>query len=85
MAPRRSDFGNLYSAFTYESFGSKNGPEMFDALDSLIDTYMTDYPESRIKVQRYTEEEQDGKKNIIPFILTIVTPLMKRVHTMVNI
>ena len=49
---------------------------MFDALDSLIDIYMKDYPESHIKVQRNTEEEQDGKKNIKPFILTLVTPLM---------
>ena len=53
---------------------------MFQHLEQKILTYTEKYPESNVKFQRYEET----KLSVTPFTLTIVAPLMKRVHTMVK-
>ena len=57
---------------------------MFDALDEIVDKYVEENVGASIKFQRYEEKEEEGKATIQPLILAVVTPLMKRVHTMVR-
>ena len=76
ICPRRPDFNRLYSNYCKEKYGSKNGKEMFEHLEEKISNYNKAYPESIVNFQRYEESES----NVTPLILT---PLMKRVHTMV--
>ena len=83
VCPRRPDFNRLWSAYCKERYGAKNGPEMFETLHEKVDHYKKCNLESRITMQRYVESENPEDKQ--PFILTILTPLMKRVHNMVNI
>ena len=84
ISPRRPDYNRLYADFCQEKYGANNGSPMFDALDEVIDTYIEQNEQSSIKMQRYEEVQEDGRTRIQPFILAIVTPLMKRVHTMVR-
>ena len=79
ICPRRQDFNRLYADFCKEKYGARNGKEMFDSLNYRVAAYQEENPESTVEFQRY---EENGE-NITPFILTIVTPLMKRVHLMV--
>ena len=83
FSPRRPDYNKLYTAYCSEKWGGKNGEKLFDALDSIVDTYIDDNPESLIEMQRYEERMENGKTIIQPFVLSIVTPLMKRVHSLV--
>ena len=78
--PRRQDFNRLYSTFCKENFGSKNGAEMFECLTQRISEYKQENEESSIDFQRY----EDFEDVVTPFIMVIITPLMKRVHEMVN-
>jgi len=78
ICPKRPDFNRLYSAFNREKYGSKNGKEMFQQLDPNVCDYIEKYPEFSIEFQQY----EDSDEHVQPFILTIMTPLMKRVHSM---
>jgi hypothetical protein len=51
---------------------------MLAALDERLSSLKVLYPEMSIKKQDYDKEKYT------PFILAIVTPLMKRVHLMVS-
>ena len=81
LCPRRADFNRLYNEYCKEKHGSKNGKEMFEHLEQKILTYMENSAESSVKFQRYKESDVI----VTPFILIIITPLMKRVHTMVSV
>ncbi len=52
---------------------------MLAALDERLSKLMELYPEMSVQKQDYDEESN------APFILAIVTPLMKRVHLMVSL
>lgn len=51
---------------------------MLAALDERLSKLMELYPEMSMQKEDYDEEKN------APFILAIVTPLMKRVHLMVS-
>ena len=76
LCPRRQDFNRLYADFCKDKYGEKNGAMMFVALEERVDEYCHLNPDSTVKFQKY---EECGDE-ITPFILAIVTPLMKRVH-----
>ena len=76
--PRRRDFNSLYIKYFGEIFGGRNGPEMFEKLEEKITSLKDHWEEARIEYQLY------DKKSNSTFILTIVTPLMVRVHKMVS-
>ena len=82
LCPRRPDFNRLYSTYCKEKFGAKNGPEMFQRLHEKAEEYMASNTESCVTMQKY--EERENSQESQPFILTILTPLMKRVHYMVR-
>ena len=77
--PRRSDFYNIYTNHFKEVFGAKNGQKMMDALNARIKESEEDDPGMSIFKQSF---DSDTNK---PFVLAIVTPFMKRVHSMVII
>ena len=57
---------------------------MFSHLSEVIDNYQLENPDTAVAFQPY-EESSDGKDKVItPFILVMVTDLMKRVHEMVS-
>ena len=60
-------------------YGSKNLAEMFKVLENRINLAKEQHSDSDIILQTFDQEKQD------PFILVVVTPLMKRVHEKVNI
>ena len=76
--PRRGDFYNIYTHYCKELYGAKNGELMFSALEEKISSIKENNPDIIIKSQTYDETIKQ------PFILTIVTPFMKRVHAMVR-
>lgn len=82
QAPRRPDFNRLYSTYCKEKYGDKNGEAMFDALQQLVTEFKESSKDASAMFQPYTENDCG---DIQPFILAIVTPLMKRVHQMVCI
>ena len=53
---------------------------MFECLTQRISEYKQENEESSIDFQRY----EDFEDVVTPFIMVIITPLMKRVHEMVN-
>ena len=65
-----------------EKYGDKNWDGMFDALDSIVDQYIS----MKIKIQGFKfRDVTDDEKNVIKlFILSIVTSLMHIVHLMVR-
>ena len=64
-----------YTGFCKLHFGAENGEEMLAAVDHRFSKLKELYP--GMSVQNYDEA------NNVPF-LSIVTPLMKRVHLMVR-
>ena len=76
--PRRGDFYNIYTHYCKELYGAKNRELMFSALEEKISSIKENNPDIIIKSQTYDETIKQ------PFILTIVTPFMKRVHAMVR-
>ena len=57
---------------------------MFAHLSEVIAGYQLENPDTTIAFQPY-EESFDGKNKVIsPFILVMITDLMKRVHEMVS-
>ena len=80
ITPRRPDFNRLYNTYCQERFGARNGTAMFETLNSKICDYVQNNKGANIKFQEFSETESE----VIPFIVTILTPLMARVHTMVR-
>ena len=80
--PRRIDFNSIYGQFTKDFYGSKSLVDMFLALEERIKILK----EEEYKDEEYTIEFQKFDEiEEIPFICIIITPLMKRVHKLVNI
>ena len=80
--PRRIDFNSIYGQFTKDLYGSKSLVDMFLALEERIKILKQEEykdEEYTIEFQKFDEIEE------IPFICVIITPLMKRVHKLVNI
>jgi hypothetical protein len=72
IMPRRRDFGHLYRKFTKENFGGHQ-EEMFVKLAEKLSEYQQSNPEATIDFQLYAGETT-------PLIVSVVTPLMKRIH-----
>ena len=77
--PSRRDFNNLFTEYKRSKYGSKNLTEMFKVLENRINLAKEQHSDYDIILQTFDEEERD------PFILAVVTPLMKRIHEKVNI
>ena len=80
ITPRRPDFNRLYASYCKDKYGAKNGSEMFENLHSRIEEYITNNEGASIKFQKFAEYEEE----MVPLILTIITPLMQRVHFLVS-
>ena len=76
--PRRRDFNSLYIKYCGSLFGGRNGPAMFERLEEKITSLKDQWEEASIEYQLYDKENNSA------FILTIVIPLMVRVHKMVS-
>jgi len=76
--PRRIDFNALYRRFCEDHFGGRNGPEMFSKLEERIQDLKEKEDGLKISYQLY------DKDNGSSLIITIVTPFMCRVHSMVG-
>ena len=76
--PRRMDFNVLYAKFCVDKFGGSNGPEMFSLLEEKIRVLKEENEGMEIEYKIFDKEESSS------LIMTIVTPLMKRVHKMVR-
>ena len=79
LCPRRRDFNFLYSQYCRDKFGGKNGTEMFKNMETRINSYLEENKDSKIKYQLF-----DGPLEQ-PLIISIMTPLMCRVHEMVRL
>jgi hypothetical protein len=79
IAPRRQDFNDIYSEFKRERFGTGNMSDMFSALEERIECLQQKDQDYTIKYQKFDEEIDQ------PFIVAIVTRLMKRVHKLVSV
>ena len=78
-APRREDFNRIYYDFTKERFGTGSITEMFIALKRRIKDLKEKDAEFTIEYQKFDEEINQ------PFIMVVITPLMKRFHNLVSI
>ena len=78
QAPRRKDFSDIYTEFKKERFGTGSMSEMFSALEGRIKYLQEKDKEYTIKFQKFDEATNQ------PFILALITPLMKRVHKLVG-
>ena len=67
----------VHRKFCEEMFGGKNGEIMFEELKNNLERLEREQL-VKMKWQMYNESEET------PLIITIVTPLMERVHTMVS-
>ena len=76
--PRRRDFNNLYTYFKVLKYGSLNMDSMFKKMEENVKQLIAVEPEYAIKYNLFNAQENS------PFILALVTPLMRRVHDMVR-
>ena len=74
QAPRRKDFNDIYTNFKKERFGTASLADMFCALDEKVKNLQEKDDDYTVKFQKFDEEIDQ------PFILVVITPLMKRVH-----
>ena len=77
IIPRKPDFNRLYSLFTKEKYGASNLESMYEKLEEKINYLKEQSEDYSFLLQKYNQENNE------PFILVVVTPLMKRVHQMV--
>jgi hypothetical protein len=77
-APRREDFNRIYSDFKEERFGTGSMSDMFSALEERIKDLKEKDAEYTIEYQKFDETINQ------PFIMVLITPLMKRVHKLVS-
>ena len=80
VCPRRPDYNRLFQAYCREKYGDRNGSAMFEQLSEVIREYQLEKPDLAIAFQAY---EESGEA-VTPFILVMITDLMKRVHQMVS-
>ena len=80
ICPRRQDFNRMYGDYCKSKYGEKNGSRMFDTLRERASLFKLENPEASVEFQEY----QETQESTTPFILCIITPLMKRVHEMVS-
>lgn len=82
QAPRRKDLFTPSIIYTFiykkEHFGSGSLSNMFSALEERIKGLQEKDEDYIIKFQQFDEAINQ------PFILVVITPLMKRVHKLVN-
>ena len=76
QAPRRKDFNDIYINFK-ERFGTASLTDMFCALEERIKCLQEKDDDYTIQFQTFDEEINQ------PFIMVVITPLMKRVHKLV--
>ena len=76
--PRRRYFNSLYIKHCGEIFGGRNCLEMFEKPEEKITSLKDHWEDASIEYQLY------DKENNSTFVLTVVTPLMIRVHKMVS-
>ena len=72
------DINRLYNKFTQDRFGTKKLQSMYNKLEEKIKTLKSDNKTYDFKLQKFDEECDT------PFVLVIITPLMRRVHSMVS-
>ena len=77
QAPRRKDFNDIYTEFKKEQFGCGSLSTMFSALEERIKNLEEKDEDYVMTFQKFDEAINQ------PFILVIITPLMKRVHKLV--
>ena len=78
QVPRKSDFNNLYKEYNRKKFGTENLSQMFLTLNKRIEELKKQSSNYILHFQEFIAEADQ------PFILIIVTPLMRRVHQMVS-
>ena len=61
-----------------DHFGGRNGFDMFDKMEEKVKEFLEVNEGTKIAYQLYDKVENN------PLILTIVTPLMQRIHTKVS-
>ena len=77
LVPRRNDFNNLYKEYNRKTYGIGSLSYMFSALKERLETLDKDKGYS-FAYQEYSEEMNQ------PFIVVIITPVMRRIHEMVS-
>ena len=77
QALRRKDFNDIYTEFKKEQFGSESLSTMFSALEERIKSLKEKDEDYVLTFQKF-----DGTSNQ-PFILVVITLLIKRVHKLV--
>ena len=78
IIPRRPDINRLYGLFTREMYGSTNVSCMFEKLEEKIEELKETAEDYTFKLVKHNEKDSQ------PLILVVITPLMKRVHRMVE-
>ena len=80
LNPKRKDVYNLFSKWRKENLGIKDGKEMYEQLEQVVRKYndQNSRDGGQAVVKHYTKHP-DGSED--PFICT---PLMSRVHTLVQ-
>lgn len=72
--PRRGDFNDIYAAFNKSLYGTDSLKSMFVKIKERISALKEKDSDYNIVLQEFDNEINQ------PFILTIITPLMKRIH-----
>ena len=75
IVPKRHDFNTLFTKYKIHKYGSKDLPSMFATLKKNAEQLVSQDPDYKIQIQTFDCESND------PFILAVVSPLMKRVHS----
>ena len=76
--PRRRDFNFLNAKWAVDHLGGPNGVDMFDKMEEKVKEFLEVNEGTKITYQLYDKVENN------PLILTIVTPLMQRIHKKVS-
>ena len=84
ISPRRPDYNRLYNEYCREKYGDRNGVGMFSHLSEVIESFQSENPDTVVAFQPYEESYEGKEKVVTPFILVMITDLMKRVHEMVS-
>ena len=79
LCSRRRDFNFLYIQFCKDKFGDRNGANMYEKMELKINEYLNKYKDTRVNYQIFDGVSEQS------LIITIVTPLMCRVHEMARI
>ena len=77
--PLQRDFNQLYTQYKIDKYGSKDLRSMFSLLHAKINNLIQKDDNYLIQFQDFNCEKNT------PFISAVITPLMKRVHTMVRL